>query len=314
MGPPYHSYLKAWAPIHILPWISLKSSQLTIQTLPSHPHAIPILQSIGWVENWPRKSPMRRGKYPWFPKFSQWKPNHWWCTCWCFTWGNGHYNSSPPSQSPTVLGLMSRPMFHITQLGVTFHLQQIWLFWSCSRSPKKNIWLVVGPPLWKIWVRQLGWLDINPIWMGKCQIHGNHSPPTRRTFTNPCPSPAPFRSVAHLPGTWRPLRWHRRAATAPPRHWTRGDRGRQACCARPELLGLGLGDVWLIYGLYNLISMRLHMIIWCISRSMGLFTWWYWCLAPHYGKTISFCYVYMVSNHAYEGNNVSKATMKHHSS
>ena len=31
--------------------------------------------------------------------------------------------------------------------------------------PKFQIWLVVGPPLWKIWVRQLGWLETQ--YMGK---------------------------------------------------------------------------------------------------------------------------------------------------
>ena len=37
-------------------------------------------------------------------------------------------------------------------------------------------WLGVGPPLGKIWVN---WDDdSNPIFLGKCQIHGNQSPPT----------------------------------------------------------------------------------------------------------------------------------------
>ena len=35
-------------------------------------------------------------------------------------------------------------------------------------------WLVVGPPLWKIWVRQLGWW-LFPIYLGKCQIHGHQT-------------------------------------------------------------------------------------------------------------------------------------------
>ena len=39
-----------------------------------------------------------------------------------------------------------------------------------------GVWLVVGLPLWKIWVRQLGWLTTQ--YMGKCQIDGNQSPPT----------------------------------------------------------------------------------------------------------------------------------------
>ena len=34
-------------------------------------------------------------------------------------------------------------------------------------------WLVVGPPLWKIWVRQLGWYDIPNICKNK--IHGNQT-------------------------------------------------------------------------------------------------------------------------------------------
>ena len=61
---------------------------------------------------------------------------------------------------------------------------------SNLQVPKKTVfWLVVGPPLWKIWLRQLGWWkqpNINisqlgwlfPILMGKCQIHGNQSPPS----------------------------------------------------------------------------------------------------------------------------------------
>ena len=44
-------------------------------------------------------------------------------------------------------------------------------------------WLVVWT--WKIWVRQLGWLEINPILMGKCQIHGNQSPSS--TMISPIP-------------------------------------------------------------------------------------------------------------------------------
>ena len=39
----------------------------------------------------------------------------------------------------------------------------------------QNIWLVVEPPLWKIWVRQLGWWH-SP-YMGSHQIHvPNHQP------------------------------------------------------------------------------------------------------------------------------------------
>ena len=36
-----------------------------------------------------------------------------------------------------------------------------------------NNWLVVGPPLWKIWVRQLGWLATQYFWENK--IDGNQT-------------------------------------------------------------------------------------------------------------------------------------------
>ena len=35
-------------------------------------------------------------------------------------------------------------------------------------------------PSEKLWLRQVGWWNSTHIWMGKCQIHGNHSPPTRK--------------------------------------------------------------------------------------------------------------------------------------
>ena len=35
------------------------------------------------------------------------------------------------------------------------------------------MWLVVGPPLWKIWVRQLGWLATQDFWENK--IDGNQT-------------------------------------------------------------------------------------------------------------------------------------------
>ena len=41
-------------------------------------------------------------------------------------------------------------------------------------------WILVGgfsPPLWKIWVRPLGWLETHYEWENK--IHGNQLPPTR---------------------------------------------------------------------------------------------------------------------------------------
>ena len=38
-----------------------------------------------------------------------------------------------------------------------------------------NNWLVVGPPLWKIWVRQLGWLATQYFWENKTW-QPNHQP------------------------------------------------------------------------------------------------------------------------------------------
>ena len=62
---------------------------------------------------------------------------------------------------------------------------------SCSPKKKRNsdlkwlipwgnksldlFWLVVGPPLWKIWVRQLGWWDSQYFWENK-KWQPNHQP------------------------------------------------------------------------------------------------------------------------------------------
>ena len=49
-----------------------------------------------------------------------------------------------------------------------------------------DFYLVGGfsPPLWKIWVSSSikGWFLTFPIFLGKCQIDGNHSPPTRHSY------------------------------------------------------------------------------------------------------------------------------------
>ena len=42
-------------------------------------------------------------------------------------------------------------------------------------SSRHIIWLVGGPPLWKIWVRQLGWLDTQYFWENK-KWQPNHQP------------------------------------------------------------------------------------------------------------------------------------------
>ena len=47
---------------------------------------------------------------------------------------------------------------------------------NSSKVSTMNIyWLVVGPPLWKIWVRQLGWWDSQVIWENK-KWQPNHQP------------------------------------------------------------------------------------------------------------------------------------------
>ena len=56
-------------------------------------------------------------------------------------------------------------------------------------SEKPN-WLVVGPPLWKIWVRQLGWLETQYFWENK--IDGNQT--TNQFGDAGCTSP-PLRAV-----------------------------------------------------------------------------------------------------------------------
>ena len=54
--------------------------------------------------------------------------------------------------------------------------------WWCSvvMVSWQKYWLVVGPPLWKIWVRQLGWLDTQ--YMAK--IRNDNKPPTRKLLSN----------------------------------------------------------------------------------------------------------------------------------
>ena len=56
-----------------------------------------------------------------------------------------------------------RPTFYHRNPGA--RLLSHWDFLHIKRPPldtqyATQNWLVVGPPLWKIWVRQLGWLDI----------------------------------------------------------------------------------------------------------------------------------------------------------
>ena len=60
-------------------------------------------------------------------------------------------------------------------------------------------WLVVGPPLWKIWVRQLGWLATQYFWENK--IDGNQT--TNQicmevSWNRGTPSHHPFEGFYHL--------------------------------------------------------------------------------------------------------------------
>ena len=45
----------------------------------------------------------------------------------------------------------------------------------CHYSCYSIVWLVVGPPLWKIWVRQLGWWHSLSIWENRIDVP-NHQP------------------------------------------------------------------------------------------------------------------------------------------
>ena len=55
---------------------------------------------------------------------------------------------------------------------------------TCKLHNLYIIWLVVGPPLWKIWFRQLGWLDIPNI-SGKIKFMAT-KPPTSHGISLNC--------------------------------------------------------------------------------------------------------------------------------
>ena len=67
-----------------------------------------------------------------------------------------------------------------------------------------NNWLVVGPPLWKIWVRQLGWWHSQVIWEHK-KWQPNHQPDNLNCSPKepPCQKPTFLSPSYHLPPTQR---------------------------------------------------------------------------------------------------------------
>ena len=104
-------------------------------------------------------------------------------------------------------------------------------------------WLVVQPPLWKIWVRQLGWLETQYFWENMKFMATK--PPTSSGFTvgtstsNPsCPRP-PRPGTARTAAAWSP---------APTAHQCRCPRcflkGRPE---RPEGDGIFMGFIYLGY-------------------------------------------------------------------
>ena len=67
-------------------------------------------------------------------------------------------------------------LFNFTALGTSsWFLRGIQQRWITG-------WWFFVTPLKNDGVRQLGWLDIPNIFMGKCQIHGNQLPPTVESY------------------------------------------------------------------------------------------------------------------------------------
>ena len=120
-------------------------------------------------------------------------------------WNSGCSNNprlSPwDAKNPKVWSLHSRTIVHLESFrswleawpqqpfsrssGTTCRSsEQNWLFfaWTYQHSYQKMsqvhiTWLVVGPPLWKIWVRQLGWWNSQPNINGKIELMAT-KPPT----------------------------------------------------------------------------------------------------------------------------------------
>ena len=63
-------------------------------------------------------------------------------------------------------------------------MDESWIYNGYTRLDIHIYWLVVGPPLWKIWVRQLGWLATQYFWEHKklmVQTCPNHQPVYKNT-------------------------------------------------------------------------------------------------------------------------------------
>ena len=80
-----------------------------------------------------------------------------------------------------ILSRMYENIFHDLELiHSKMHWKDVNIFHDPEMIPSNNIknWLVVGPPPWKIWVRQLGWL-FPPSISGKIKLMAS-KPPTRK--------------------------------------------------------------------------------------------------------------------------------------
>ena len=132
-----------------------------------------------------------------------------------------------------------------------------------------NIWLVVGPatPLKNDGLRQLGWLDINPIFMGKSSkwqpnhqpawdfpgdFHGDSS--NRDAAARPTPGPA--RSAARWAARWRSprcLRW---------RPWK---------LETARKMGSPLSHAgWFLWENHGKSHWNIHSHTWILSHSLGV--------------------------------------------
>ena len=107
-----------------------------------------------------------------------------------FTSKNPHLVSSMTSERASCTDLLGP---WLVKKSTIFAYQDSWdftknycLWWIKGRKGSLNYsnymknsyscWLVVGSPLWKIWLRQLGWWHY-PILMGQCQKwQPNHQP------------------------------------------------------------------------------------------------------------------------------------------
>ena len=87
------------------------------------------------------------------------------------------FQSPDPPKFRLWLKLVETIRFESTPIYTSLLQFQAFTF---PQSQSQN-WVVVGPPLWKIWLRQLGWWHSLYIW--EFIKHGNQSPPTRKRWS-----------------------------------------------------------------------------------------------------------------------------------